>query len=107
MSGINNDALHAVNRRSRLLTEGVVRSPNRAMLRAVGFADGDFAKPIIGVANAHSTMNPCNAGIQPLVDRAVVALESSWIQTTGVRHTDGDRWNRHGHRGHEVLACFA
>lgn len=46
MSGINNDALHAVNRRSRLLTEGVVRSPNRAMLRAVGFADGDFAKPI-------------------------------------------------------------
>ena len=54
MSGINNDALHAANRRSRLLTEGVVRSPNRAMLRAVGFADGDFAKPIIGVANAHS-----------------------------------------------------
>jgi dihydroxy-acid dehydratase len=77
MSGINNDALHAVNRRSRLLTEGVVRSPNRAMLRAVGFADGDFAKPIIGVANAHSTMNPCNAGIQPLVDRAVVALEAA------------------------------
>ena len=76
MSGINNDA-HAVNRRSRLLTEGVVRSPNRAMLRAVGFADGDFAKPIIGVANAHSTMNPCNAGIQPLVDRAVVALEAA------------------------------
>ena len=47
------------------------------MLRAVGFADGDFAKPIIGVANAHSTMNPCNAGIQPLVDRAVAALEAA------------------------------
>src|SRR4029077_1455625 len=77
MSGISNDALHTVNRRSRLLTEGVVRSPNRAMLRAVGFADGDFAKPIIGVANAHSTMNPCNAGIQPLVDSAVVALEAA------------------------------
>src|SRR5215813_15614590 len=47
------------------------------MLRAVGFEDGDFAKPIIGVANAHSTMNPCNAGIQPLVDRAVAALETA------------------------------
>jgi dihydroxy-acid dehydratase len=44
------------------------------MLRAVGFADGDFDKPIIGVANGHSTMNPCNAGIQPLVDRAMDAL---------------------------------
>jgi dihydroxy-acid dehydratase len=44
------------------------------MLRAVGFADGDFDKPIVGVANGHSTMNPCNAGIQPLVDRAMAAL---------------------------------
>ena len=65
----------ADNRRSRLITQGVARSPNRAMLRAVGFKDGDFEKPIIGVANGHSTMNPCNAGIQPLVDRAMVALE--------------------------------
>ena len=53
---------------------GVARSPNRAMLRAVGFGDGDFDKPIVGVANGHSTMNPCNAGIQPLVDRAMAAL---------------------------------
>ena len=60
----------ADNRRSRLITQGVARSPNRAMLRAVGFGDGDFDKPIVGVANGHSTMNPCNAGIQPLVDRA-------------------------------------
>src|SRR5437660_8691749 len=44
------------------------------MLRAVGFNDRDFEKPIVGVANGHSTMNPCNAGIQPLVDRAVDAL---------------------------------
>ncbi|HEY5636032.1 MAG TPA: dihydroxy-acid dehydratase [Burkholderiales bacterium] len=65
----------ADNRRSRLITQGVARSPNRAMLRAVGFRDGDFEKPIIGVANGHSTMNPCNAGIQPLVDRAMAALE--------------------------------
>jgi dihydroxy-acid dehydratase len=64
------------NRRSRLITQGVARSPNRAMLRAVGFGDGDFEKPIVGVANGHSTMNPCNAGIQPLVDRAVAALRA-------------------------------
>ena len=64
----------ANNRRSRIITQGVARSPNRAMLRAVGFGDGDFDKPIVGVANGHSTMNPCNAGIQPLVDRAMAAL---------------------------------
>jgi dihydroxy-acid dehydratase len=63
-----------LNKRSQLITRGVARSPNRAMLRAVGFGDGDFEKPIIGVANGHSTMNPCNAGIQPLVDRAIEAL---------------------------------
>ncbi|MEO5764463.1 MAG: dihydroxy-acid dehydratase [Casimicrobiaceae bacterium] len=67
----------AFNRRSRLITQGVARSPNRAMLRAVGFSDGDFDKPIVGVANGHSTMNPCNAGIQPLVDRAMVALKDA------------------------------
>ncbi|HEY2865266.1 MAG TPA: dihydroxy-acid dehydratase [Casimicrobiaceae bacterium] len=67
----------ANNRRSRIITQGVARSPNRAMLRAVGFADGDFDKPIVGVANGHSTMNPCNAGIQPLVDRAMSALSDA------------------------------
>ena len=65
------------NRRSRIITQGVARSPNRAMLRAVGFGDGDFDKPIVGVANGHSTMNPCNAGIQPLVDRAMATLTSA------------------------------
>jgi len=65
------------NRRSKLITDGVARSPNRAMLRAVGFTDGDFDKPIVGVANGHSTMNPCNAGIQPLVDRAMAALKEA------------------------------
>ena len=67
----------AENWRSKLITAGVARSPNRAMLRAVGFGDGDFTKPIVGVANTHSTMNPCNAGIQPLVDRATAALKSA------------------------------
>src|SRR4051795_305188 len=65
------------NRRSKLITQGVARSPNRAMLRAVGFGDNDFEKPIVGVANGHSTMNPCNAGIQPLVERAMAALEQA------------------------------
>jgi len=66
-----------LNRRSQLITQGVARSPNRAMLRAVGFGDRDFDKPIIGVANGHSNMNPCNAGIQPLVDRAMAALKEN------------------------------
>ena len=67
----------ALNKRSRLITQGIARSPNRAMLRAVGFGDDDFEKPIVGVANGHSTMNPCNAGIQPLVDRAMEALKAA------------------------------
>jgi len=67
----------ADNWRSRTITQGEARSPNRAMLRAVGFGDGDFDKAIVGVANGHSTMNPCNAGIQPLVDRAVAAVKAA------------------------------
>ena len=65
------------NKRSRIITQGVARSPNRAMLRAVGFGDADFDKAIVGVANGHSTMNPCNAGIQPLVDRAMAAIKDA------------------------------
>ncbi|HEX6828217.1 MAG TPA: dihydroxy-acid dehydratase, partial [Burkholderiales bacterium] len=56
---------------------GVARSPNRAMLRAVGFQDADFQKPIVGIANGHSTMNPCNAGIQPLVNAAEAAVRAA------------------------------
>ncbi|HTS52251.1 MAG TPA: dihydroxy-acid dehydratase [Burkholderiales bacterium] len=67
----------ADNWRSKIITQGVARSPNRAMLRAVGFTDTDFDKPIVGVANGHSNMNPCNAGIQPLVDRAMAALKQA------------------------------
>src|SRR5678810_652067 len=66
-----------LNKNSRVITEGIARSPNRAMLRAVGFGDDDFEKPIVGVANGHSTMNPCNAGLQPLVDSAMRALEAA------------------------------
>ncbi len=67
----------ADNWRSKLITAGIARSPNRAMLRAVDFKDADFDKPIVGVANGHSNMNPCNAGIQPLVDRAMDALRAA------------------------------
>jgi dihydroxy-acid dehydratase len=66
-----------LNSRSRNITEGVARSPNRAMLRAVGFTDTDFEKPIVGVASGHSTMNPCNAGLGPLADRAEAALKAA------------------------------
>ncbi|HEX4896019.1 MAG TPA: dihydroxy-acid dehydratase [Solimonas sp.] len=67
----------ALNRRSKTITAGIQRSPNRAMLRAVGFGDGDFQKPIVGIANGHSTMNPCNAGIQPLADRASAGVKQA------------------------------
>ena len=60
--------------RSHAITRGVERTPNRAMLRAVGFEDADFEKPIIAVANAHSTITPCNAGLNRLTERAVSAL---------------------------------
>ena len=65
------------NFRSREVTEGVQRTPNRAMLRAVGFEDGDFQKPIIGVANAYSTITPCNIGLNGLAERAVAQLRAA------------------------------
>ena len=65
------------NRRSKIVTQGVQRSPNRAMLRAVGFGDKDFDKPIVGIANAHSTITPCNMGIGALALRAEVALKKA------------------------------
>jgi dihydroxy-acid dehydratase len=60
--------------RSRTITEGVQRSPNRAMLRAMGFQDDDFEKPIVGVANGYSTITPCNMGLNSLAKRAEEAL---------------------------------
>ena len=63
--------------KSSAITEGVQRAPNRAMLRAVGFGDGDFGKPIIGIANAHSTMTPCNAGLDVLARRAEAAVRQA------------------------------
>jgi dihydroxy-acid dehydratase len=69
----------ASDRRSRTITDGVQRAPNRAMLRAVGFGDRDFEKPIVGVANAYSTITPCNIGLDTLARRAEAALRTAGV----------------------------
>ena len=65
------------NFRSQVVTQGVQRSPNRAMLRAVGFQDQDFTKPIVGLANGYSTITPCNMGINVLAQRAEAAIKNA------------------------------
>lgn len=67
----------SINRRSKNITQGVARAPNRAMYYAMGYKDEDFQKPMIGVANGHSTITPCNAGLQPLADSAVSAVKEA------------------------------
>ncbi|MEE4190280.1 MAG: dihydroxy-acid dehydratase [Halieaceae bacterium] len=67
----------ASNRRSRNITQGVERAPNRSMFYGMGYTAGDFDKPMIGVANGHSTITPCNAGLQPLADAAAAALKEA------------------------------
>ena len=71
------EALMPINRRSRNITEGVARAPNRSMFYAMGYEGGDFAKPMIGVANGHSTITPCNSGLQKLADAAVAGIEEA------------------------------
>ncbi len=65
--------------RSRVVTQGPERAPNRAMLRAVGFGDKDFDKPIVGIANAYSTITPCNMGLDGLAHRAEAALRGAGV----------------------------
>ncbi len=65
------------NERSKHITQGVARSPNRAMYYALGYEKADFDKPMIGIANGHSTITPCNAGLQPLADAAVAAIKAA------------------------------
>ncbi len=67
----------AANERSKHITQGVARSPNRAMYYALGYEKADFDKPMIGIANGHSTITPCNAGLQPLADAAVAAVKAA------------------------------
>jgi dihydroxy-acid dehydratase len=62
------------NERSKHVTQGVARSANRAMYYAMGYKDEDFDKPMIGVANGHSTITPCNSGLQKLADAAIEAI---------------------------------
>ena len=66
-----------INRRSRHITEGIARAPNRSMYYALGYEAGDFKKPMIGVANGHSTITPCNSGLQKLADAAVAGIEEA------------------------------
>ncbi len=66
-----------MNERSRMVTEGVARAPNRSMYYAMGYKEADFVKPMVGVANGHSTITPCNSGLQKLADAAINALENA------------------------------
>ena len=66
----------AINRRSANITEGKSRAPNRSMYYAMGYEEADFKKPMIGVANGHSTITPCNSGLQKLADAAIDAIET-------------------------------
>ncbi len=65
------------NLRSRAITQGPERTPNRAMLRATGFGDEDFTKPIVGISNSFSTITPCNMGINQLAQRAETGIRES------------------------------
>ncbi len=67
----------SANRRSKNITEGVARAPNRSMYYGMGYQEGDFGKPMIGVANGHSTITPCNSGLQKLADAAVIGLKAA------------------------------
>ncbi|MEI7784166.1 MAG: dihydroxy-acid dehydratase [Betaproteobacteria bacterium] len=66
-----------INRRSANITQGKSRAPNRSMYYAMGYQEGDFSKPMIGVANGHSTITPCNSGLQKLADAAVAGIEEA------------------------------
>ncbi|HEX5683859.1 MAG TPA: dihydroxy-acid dehydratase [Ideonella sp.] len=67
----------SLNRRSKNITEGVARAPNRSMYYGMGYKEGDFGKPMVGVANGHSTITPCNSGLQKLADAAVQGLKEA------------------------------
>jgi len=66
-----------INRRSANITEGKSRAPNRSMYYGMGYEESDFVKPMIGVANGHSTITPCNSGLQKLADAAIAAIEAA------------------------------
>lgn len=91
-----------LNTRSRLMTEGVERTPNRAMLRAVGFTDDDFNKPIVGIASAGSDVTPCNVHLDDLADQARAGVRAGGgvpVRYNTFVVTDGEAM------GHEGMKC--
>ena len=66
----------AFNRRSKNITQGISRSPNRSMYYAMGYEKEDFDNPMVGVANGHSTITPCNSGLQKLADIAISTIKA-------------------------------
>ena len=62
---------------SRLVVDGVKQTPSRAMLRAVGFEDADFAKPQIGIASTWATLTPCNMHIGELAKEAAAGADAA------------------------------
>lgn len=63
--------------RSDNITQGKARAPNRSMYYGMGYKETDFGKPMVGVANGHSTITPCNSGLQKLADAAVQGIEEA------------------------------
>jgi dihydroxy-acid dehydratase len=63
--------------RSDNITQGKSRAPNRSMFYGMGYKETDFGKPMVGVANGHSTITPCNSGLQKLADAAVQGIEEA------------------------------
>ncbi|MDO9290360.1 MAG: dihydroxy-acid dehydratase, partial [Hydrogenophaga sp.] len=69
--------IQPMNPRSRNITQGKSRAPNRSMYYAMGYEEADFVKPMVGVANGHSTITPCNSGLQKLADAAIAGIEEA------------------------------
>ncbi len=93
-----------MNPRSKTIVEGKSRAPNRSMYYAMGYQESDFKKPMVGVANGHSTITPCNSGPAEAGRRGHRGHRGGRRQRPGLRHADHLRRHGHGHRRHEVLA---
>ncbi|MCW5231125.1 dihydroxy-acid dehydratase [Verminephrobacter eiseniae] len=77
MADNKTSTIEPINRRSANITQGKSRAPNRSMYYAMGYVEGDFVKPMVGVANGHSTITPCNSGLQKLTDAAIEGIEEA------------------------------
>jgi hypothetical protein len=95
-----------LNRRSAHITEGVARAPNRSMFYALGYEEGDFHKPLVGVANAHSTITPCNAGLQRLADNVSERTVSRYLRGLPSRPERRQNWRTFMKNHREVIAAM-